>query len=137
MLDPVFLCNKQVFVDIAEQSEVKETTPFISAYILGSNLIKREVVLKIADTLQLPHKIFVDPNAWEKGKAILKLDVVEKTSVEDWLYYIKNCQFFIADSFHGLCFSIIFKVPFVCVIDRTLSSKCRFLNLLELSLIPS
>lgn len=132
VLDAVFLCGRQMFIDLAEQSEVRETAPFISAYILGSNLMKRDVILKIADMLKVSHKIFVDPNEWELGKRCLDLDTVERTAVEDWLYYIKNCKFFVADSFHGLCFSIIFKVPFVCIIDREEPSKCRFLNLLEL-----
>ena len=30
-----------------------------------------------------------------------------KESVEDWLYNIKNCKFFITDSFHGAWFAII------------------------------
>ena len=36
-------------------------------------------------------------------------------TVEDWLYYIKNAEFIITDSFHATCFSLFFKKNFAAV----------------------
>jgi exopolysaccharide biosynthesis predicted pyruvyltransferase EpsI len=37
---------------------------------------------------------------------------------EDFLGTIKNAQLVITNSFHGVCFSILFKIPFILVEDR-------------------
>ena len=36
-------------------------------------------------------------------------------SVAQWLNNIKNCSYFITDSFHGCVFAIIFKKQFICI----------------------
>ena len=132
VLDAVFLCNRQEFIDLAEASQVNEKSDFIASYILGPEKEKKDFIKKVSSFLELPCKVFVDPNEPEKGEQLLELKAVKTTDVEDWLYHVKNCKFFIADSFHGVCFAIIFKVPFVCYIRRDEPSKCRFFNLLEL-----
>ncbi len=132
VLDAVFLCDIQEFIDIANQSKVQEKSEFIASYILGAEKSKSELIKKIASFFGIPYKVFVDPNEPQEGERLLEMDSVKSIEVEDWLYYIKNCRFFIADSFHGVCFSIIFKVPFVCYIRRDEPSKCRFINLLQL-----
>lgn len=57
-------------------------------------------------------------------------NITFKTSVEEWLYQIKNCDFFIADSFHGVCFAIIFNKPFICV-NKNIITSTRMKNLLD------
>lgn len=36
-------------------------------------------------------------------------------SVEEWIYYMKNTDYYFGDSYHGLCFSLIFHKPFIIV----------------------
>ena len=38
--------------------------------------------------------------------------------VEEWLAYIKNADFIITDSFHGICFSIIFHKQFIALVNK-------------------
>lgn len=38
--------------------------------------------------------------------------------VEDFLYIIKNADFVITDSFHGACFSTIFKKQFISFLNK-------------------
>ncbi len=52
-------------------------------------------------------------------------------SVEDWLNAIKTCKILITDSFHGVCFAIIFNKPFICVTDGQ-NSKTRLDSLFEM-----
>lgn len=51
--------------------------------------------------------------------------------VEDWLYHIKNCRFFITDSFHGVCFAILFNKPFICLANMA-RGYSRFKSLFKL-----
>ncbi len=39
-------------------------------------------------------------------------------SIEDFLYFVKNCTLMVTDSFHGTCFSIIFNRPFYCIYNK-------------------
>lgn len=48
-------------------------------------------------------------------------------SIEDWLYMIKNCDFFISDSFHGTCFAMLFNKPFILVLNNGAISKYKSL----------
>lgn len=54
----------------------------------------------------------------------------EKTSVENWASAIKNCKFFITDSFHGACFAIIFNKPFICIVNKS-RGESRFKSLFK------
>jgi len=57
--------------------------------------------------------------------------IVPFPSVGDWLGYIKYAPFVLTDSFHGLCFSIIFNKNFI-VIPADLSKFNRIENILKL-----
>ena len=51
-------------------------------------------------------------------------------SIEDWLYYIKNAELVITDSYHGTCFSIIFEKQ-VLPLTNT-HGNSRFYSLLSI-----
>lgn len=51
-------------------------------------------------------------------------------SVEQWLWYIKNSDFVVTDSFHGMVFSILFGKQFIVIGNRE-RGLSRFLDLLE------
>ncbi len=38
-------------------------------------------------------------------------------SIEDFVYYCKNAKFIITDSFHGICFSVIYERPFLAIVN--------------------
>lgn len=60
------------------------------------------------------------------------VEALDTPSVEEWLYYIKNCKFFVGDSFHGLCFSLIFNKPFLITVNSNVSGLQRFTTLLKM-----
>ena len=47
------------------------------------------------------------------------------------LAHIKNCEFVMTDSFHGVCFAIIFNKPFAVYINKDRGAS-RFYSLLKL-----
>lgn len=50
-------------------------------------------------------------------------------SIESWLYHIMNCELLITNSFHGVCFAIIFGKEFISINSK--SSSDRVISLLE------
>lgn len=115
--DPVFLLSQQKWGDLAEEGKVDGCEDDVVFYTINEEL--EEDILK-----------FINDN-----KDVLKYKSVKnitwKTSVEEWLFRVKNCKFFVTDSFHGSCFAIIFNKPFVCVNTNTRTST-RMLSLFDM-----
>ncbi len=117
VIDPVFLIEQKKWIDIANTCEL--------------NPVQNEVVFyTINEQIEKDIENFV-----AKNKQILEYDSVKNitrdVSVEEWLWRIKNCKLFITDSFHGVCFAIIFNVPFICVNPNVMTSA-RMISLLDL-----
>lgn len=51
-------------------------------------------------------------------------------SIEEWLTNIRDAEFVVTDSFHGMVFSIIFQKPFVVCVNKDRGSE-RFVSLLK------
>lgn len=133
VLDPVFLLDPNAYELLAETSTRKREDKFITAYILGPGATKRKMLLKLQELMGNIELVnIVNAGNETKGKELLKLDTEENMSVEDWLYYIKNCDLYIGDSFHGICFSIIFRKKFILIRNRVSPSRCRFDSLLRI-----
>lgn len=132
VLDPVFLCDPVVYDQAIRDASCKETEPYVVAYILGPGPEKVAMIGKIREATKKKLLIVTNPNNYDLcTKRLAPLPVVDHPSVEDWLYYFKHTDLYIGDSFHGLCFAIIFRRNFVLLIDRYLPSLCRFVSLLE------
>lgn len=95
ILDPVFLIDKEVYERIAKRNTAMGKTCF--CYVRDmSEPIRRQI------------------SAYADEK---KLDVVfcdEKDTIEEFLGNIMDCDTFITDSYHGLCFGIIFNKAVYC-----------------------
>lgn len=61
--------------------------------------------------------------------------VTSSTTVEDWLFLLKNAFYIITDSFHGACFSLIFQKPFLTIINKERGAD-RFYQLEEIFNLP-
>ncbi len=129
IMDPVFLCDRQVYHDLASHSAVQEDKRYICSYFLGPGELKARLFLKIAEILDCEYRCLPNPNNPENFTKKTGLPVIENPSVEDWLKYFQNTECYVGDSFHGLCFSIIFGRPFVCIVNQG-QSLARFRTLL-------
>ena len=49
----------------------------------------------------------------------------------DWLKLVKHCKYMVTDSFHGLCFAIIFRKPFILT-NVTFAGSERHMSLLRM-----
>lgn len=107
VVDPVFICNSNTYNDLVKNSKInKKIDNYLFSYILDLNQDNTKFIKDLASTKNLKSVIVTD--AQKK----------DKTKLEDWLAYIKNCNFYITDSFHGTCLGIILKKQFIVLINN-------------------
>lgn len=125
-IDPTLMLDENDYAAILKNKKCDIDEKYIAYYMLTP-----EYNMKIKETLdglekirqfyQLPliniHHYFVFLPCGEKKKYY---------EVADWLSYIKNSEFVVTDSFHGVCFSIIYKKKFL-YIDRIGGTRVRYL----------
>lgn len=134
VLDPVFLCDIGHYRQAIADSRIKESGDFFATYFLGPGQEKKNAILALQNSLGIEFRNLSNPNRpTDELEQRLGLPLLRDVSVEDWLYYMSNCKFYIGDSFHGLCFAIIFHRPFIVFIDKNLPSRGRFDTLLKIT----
>ena len=107
VLDPVFLCDKEVYRELAQKSKRKRKEHYIASYILDPSMDKQKILKRIGKELDLPIEVYSEMSHSKEYVAPLgDLDVVH-LKVEERLDSIMNCDYFVTDSFHGTCFAII------------------------------
>ena len=127
VLDPTMLVGDEFYEKfiVGDVSAVAKTP--IVVYILDENDSKTEIVNSVANNKSTANKSLPIVNLSEKynGKFY---------SVEDWLSNIKNANFVITDSFHGMLFSILFKKQFLVIGNqqRGLTRVTSFLSIVGL-----
>lgn len=131
VLDPVFLCDFNRYNEIAQNTKSKEHGDYLFAYILDPRADKQRLITKLSQKLAIKPIIVLDANISKNNEWVNLRDVEKHVDMEDWLYYIKNCKYIVTDSYHGVCFSIIFKKPFVCIANFKRGIE-RFVSLLTL-----
>lgn len=132
VIDPVFLCEKEEYYKIIAESKCIVNEAYICCYILNPTEEKRKIIQFVSEKLNMPVKIILDASvgAFEENKRKMGLDgVIDNVEEEDWMYYIKNSSYVISDSFHGVCFSIIFEKAFLCLANPERGIQ-RFTSLL-------
>lgn len=114
IIDPVFIIDKSNYDELIKNS-TKDFSNKIVSYVLDTNKEYKNA-----------HKYFSKK---------YNLEVIElansNESIENWLAAIKNCEFLITDSFHGMCFAIIFNKPFICLANKQRGAS-RFESILEM-----
>nr|QIM10669.1 hypothetical protein PlAlph_5610 [uncultured Alphaproteobacteria bacterium] len=102
VVDPVFYINRSHYDAMADTTAPKAPKEYILAYFLGTSDDDRRVINAYSQKLGMP---------------VIELKVNE-TTTEEWLYYIKHAKLVLTNSFHGVCFSIIFNREFICIANR-------------------
>ena len=105
IIDPVFILDKDRYSELLHNS-TKDYSNKIVSYMINS---------------------YVGNYHGEKTVELFK----SNESVENWLNAIKTCKLFITNSFHGVCFAIIFNKPFVCIVNSE-TGGARYNSLFEM-----
>ena len=114
VIDPVFVIDKSKYYDLINNS-TEDYNDKIVSYVLDTN-----------KDYEKAYSYFEK----QYNTQVVKT-VHSNISVENWLASIKNCRFLITDSFHGMCFAIIFNKPFICLANKNRGSA-RFESILNM-----
>lgn len=138
VVDPVFLCDKQCFIDCAEQAvakKVESDDTFIFSSIENCDPRKRAFLLRgneiLVKNCGSELRNFIDINRYPESKALLDLDVAYHIRVEDYLYYLLHSEFVITDNYYTMCMALIFEKPFVVMVNEDFPEIYRFENVLK------
>lgn len=134
VLDPTLLLDKDVYEEIT--SKRSHHQPYIFFYSVNFTEDAMKAVTKISRTLNLP--VFTLMSALGTRK-YLKYQHIIKLSEGDagpsgFLDLIKNAEYVVTDSFHGVAFSIIFEKNFISINRKTndvLINDERIMNILK------
>lgn len=134
VLDPIFLCNKTHYEDMAKNgTERIPKSPYVASYILDVSEEKNRVVQYFANAITEGKHLTILADDLMKEPDDCKVGFLAQAKVEEWLASILNCDFLITDSFHGMCFALIFEKNF-CVVFNSDNSRgyTRFQSMLEM-----
>ena len=121
IIDPVFLVNPNAYNQIIDKSKMAKKDCIVT-YVLDDSEEYRKAYAYLQKELNTD-VVSIDAE---------KADIL----VEDWLSYIKNCRILVTDSFHGVCFALIFNKPFICIKNKG-RGESRFNTLIETLSIES
>lgn len=112
VLDPVLLCDKAEYDNLINKSKSRISGPYLFTYYHPDSEDYYTGLEKLGDKLNYGIVNTLRNEFTSTGS----YDFLGNVKCEDWLYYLSNSRLVVADSFHAICFSIIYKIPFVCVV---------------------
>lgn len=136
--DPTFICDFSEYERLINFSNINQTEKYILAYVLdpnkeiGRRLEKLSLDKNITVIILLDAYQYIWKNNKEKlnlsgsGKILLKSIV----DLNDFMWYFGHAKAIFTDSFHGTVFSIIFKKPFITLMNSGRGRE-RFYSLLD------
>jgi coenzyme F420-reducing hydrogenase beta subunit len=116
VLDPVYLCDKNVFVDLAGLSDFFYDKPYVFCYVIWPSESKIKLIKEVSHKLNMmpiivPDSLGVD--RWNNWKEEFK--IIENAKVEDWLSLLINSNYVVSDSFHAYSLSLIFNKQVISI----------------------
>ncbi|WP_444644002.1 polysaccharide pyruvyl transferase family protein [Caproiciproducens sp. R1] len=133
VLDPVFLMPAKMRDSLADVGrDCLPKDKYLFAYILDPKQEKADVlhtcgtklgmqVLSVSDAAPEMHRL---ENSWN-------IETAYDIKLEQWLAYIRSCDYMITDSFHGMCMAILYQRPFLAICNTT-RGAARFTAILSL-----
>ena len=128
VLDPTLLLNSEEWSKLIQKDR---KSPYVLIYQIHNNPKLNELGIEIAHRLKLPlYRVSPSLHQFKRGGKFIYLP-----DLGGFLSAIKNCSFFVTDSFHGTCFAINFNKQFVEVLptNGTASRNQSILNLTGLT----
>ena len=145
VLDPTLLLDKKKYEEITSARTVQQ--PYIFFYSVRFNEAALIAAKKLSQELKLPVYTLMSTNGtprYLKYQNIIKLSK-GNAGPSGFLELIKNAEYVITDSFHGVAFSIIFEKNFLSVNriengkprdDERITNLLKQLNLMDRYIFP-
>lgn len=136
VLDSVFLLNESNYTELI--GKPREDSGLVVRYILSPACSSPELRKAIENT---PNSISLREGTGDYVDRLVpdkdgKLPTVGGVTVRDWLRNIRDCKWFVSDSFHGICFAIIFRKQFVALKPSVFAGTERVDSLFRMLGIP-
>lgn len=112
VLDPTLLLNENEWNKLINKQRI-EKEKYIFVYTIATTPTIFEFARKLAKDKRC--KIICFNNGYKKYRGMKNLT---KVSPQDFLNYIKNAEYIVTSSFHGLCFSINLHKEFYYELDK-------------------
>jgi len=117
VVDPVFLLNKDRYVELTVESNIEINNPYLFAYMLSPTRDKWKQILDVAKNEKLKVIYCGDMRSELKGDKNVycpdNVEYIKLPSIEDWLSLIYYSSKVMTDSYHGVCLSILFQKNFI------------------------
>lgn len=108
IIDPVFLIDKNKWLEMAPDTQNKYKNKLVY-YILNSP--EREELNKVIGILSQKYNC-------------QSIEIINgKTPVEEFISAVKDSKYFLTNSFHGMCFALIFNKPVICIKEKSLAPE--------------
>jgi polysaccharide pyruvyl transferase WcaK-like protein len=117
VIDPVFLCNIDYYKKIAERGKSLTNNKKIFAYILDVDAEKEAMLSCLEKETGFESNRFTALSRPVYSPAWRNI-VADDFYVEDWTRALIESDIVISDSFHCICFSILFKKPFIIIKNK-------------------
>jgi len=114
IFDPIFYLKNNDWNKLLDQSTLNLSTSSLIYILDGSEKITNQIN-SILEKVNLNHQYWIN---------------IGNSTIYDFLKGIQSSQRVITDSFHGLCFSIIFHKDFICLSNKKRGEE-RFISLLS------
>lgn len=134
VIDAIFLNDISFYQDIAAESNREESDDYILAYILDPNVEIKNLLQTISSNMKLKLINILDGRTWlfNQNQQKLELECQKDITTQDFVYYLLHAKLVITDSYHGTCFSILFKKQFITLANK-IRGIARFQTILSLT----
>ncbi|MNZ17679.1 Polysaccharide pyruvyl transferase [compost metagenome] len=119
-LDPTLLVDDAFYSQLTPSSHANRNKKTIATYILDESPLTEEAVSSAHKTLGNNHEVI-----HLSGRKASKIH-----TIPEWIQEIKDADFVITDSFHGMVFSILLNKQFIIIINNS-RGGARFESLLD------
>ncbi|MCB6202638.1 polysaccharide pyruvyl transferase family protein [Extibacter muris] len=127
-LDPTLLLSGDEWKKVGSGSDERKYERYAFVYLVGVDKKQRKAIRDYCDKERI--KILSIPHAqghYKKEDEHFAHIKMYEAGPREWLSLIDNAHIVFTDSFHGLCFSLLFHKKFV-VLDRTDTSGKKTVN---------
>lgn len=128
VLDPTLLITADEYKRLIEKKQTDE--PFVFLFWLGATNWDYMKGIEFANIISRKYKLPVVHNIINSQPHMLNKDggCMYYEGIDSFLWYIKNADIVVTNSYHVLCLSIQFKTPFYVLVKETAKSRIDTLS---------
>ncbi|MCM1214438.1 MAG: polysaccharide pyruvyl transferase family protein [Lachnospiraceae bacterium] len=133
VLDPVFLCSNYSWQKLADKAVIRTEGKYLFAYMLDPTEKNANEIKIFAERMNLKVVSITDKQFKpdQKKEILNECGIIRNANVNDYIYHLMNAEYIVTDSYHGFCFSLVFRKQFAVLINRS-RGGARFETLISL-----